>query len=422
MPQEAPAARRAGRNGAALRGDPKNTALAIIAATAIVLFAAAFAAIALAVNHAARIEEQVRVAQGARASVLRWQLEEDTGIRGYAATHDRIFLEPYWNAQQPIKYAFVALRAALVQLAPRLVPVVDDARTFADEVARQSDSFAMYLVYAIIAVGLVFGAGLLGLVAEMGRRQALLDKDLRATNAALSAAAKAKDNFLASMSHELRTPLNAIMGFTGTLLMRLAGPLTGQQEDQLRIVQTSSRHLLSLINDILDLAKIESAKIEVHYEVVDVYGVADDVMSALRGLAEQKGVRIEVKSYDRSITATTDKRILQQILTNLVNNAIKYTENGFVRIEVSEREDGSREWIDFDVVDSGLGIDAGSQSRIFEAFERIDNSATRNIEGVGLGLYLSHRFAAIVDGRLAVRSAVGAGSTFTLSLPHHGQN
>jgi PAS domain S-box-containing protein len=243
------------------------------------------------------------------------------------------------------------------------------------------------------------------------------EQELQEKNAALEEANLAKDRFLAGMSHELRTPLNAIIGFTGTLLMKLPGPLTEEQEQQLRIVQSSARHLLSLINDILDLAKVQSGKLEVHFEPVDLGAIVADVAAGLRMMAEDKGLRFEVAFHSQPPTVTTDARAVQQIVTNFTNNAVKYTDRGFVRIDVAENCREGRRWIDVRVTDSGIGIKAEDQARIFEAFEQVDATSTRRFRGVGLGLYLSNQLAALIGARLSVESEPERGSTFTLSLP-----
>jgi protein-histidine pros-kinase len=244
------------------------------------------------------------------------------------------------------------------------------------------------------------------------------ERELQDKNVELEQASMAKDRFLASMSHELRTPLNAIIGFTGTMLMKLPGPLTGEQDQQLRIIQSSARHLLSLINDILDLAKIESGKLELHEEEIYVRDVMFEVRAALQTMADQKGLRVETSIPPNRIPVRADRRALHQIILNLVNNAIKYTEKGRVRIELSERtnDDGTR-CVDVNVIDTGIGIKPEDQERLFKAFEQVDPSNTRRFEGAGLGLYLSQKLAKMLGGDVHFTSAFGTGSTFTLTLP-----
>jgi signal transduction histidine kinase len=239
----------------------------------------------------------------------------------------------------------------------------------------------------------------------------LLDK-----NVELEKASRAKDNFLATMSHELRTPLNAIIGFTGTMLMRLPGPLTNDQEKQLRTVQTSARHLLSLINDLLDLAKIESGKVELNPKPFVCQGVIQEVATALRPLAEGKGLRFETRVPPDDLVVRADRRALSQILLNLVNNAIKFTETGGVSLEVVRREADKQAMIEFVVSDTGIGIRSEDQARLFQAFTQVDASGKRRHEGTGLGLHLSGKLAELLGGRISVQSEYGRGSTFTFSL------
>ena len=244
------------------------------------------------------------------------------------------------------------------------------------------------------------------------------EQELQGKNVELEAASMAKDRFLAGMSHELRTPLNAIIGFTGTMLMKLPGPLTAEQEAQLKIIQSSGRHLLSLINDILDLAKIESGKLELHEEAIYVRDVVFEVRAALQNMADQKGLRIENIIPPERFPVRADRRAVHQIILNLVNNAIKYTEKGAVRIELGQRSasDGTK-CVDVKVIDTGIGIKPEDQQKLFQAFEQVDPSNTRRFEGAGLGLHLSQKLAKMLGGDVHFVSEYGKGSTFTLTLP-----
>ena len=235
---------------------------------------------------------------------------------------------------------------------------------------------------------------------------------LQEKNVELERASQAKDRFLASMSHELRTPLNAIIGFTGTLLMKLAGPLTADQENQLQTIRTSARHLLSLINDLLDLAKIESGKVVLHLEPVNCREVINEVATALAPQAKAKGLRFEVVMPDDDVVVPTDRRALSQIVINLTNNAIKFTEKGFVRIELARPDDH----LELSVADSGVGISEEDQTRLFQPFEQVHGSAKRHFEGTGLGLHLSQKLASLLGGRIVCRSTPGHGSRFTLAF------
>ena len=249
-----------------------------------------------------------------------------------------------------------------------------------------------------------------------GSARKKIELALQEKNAELENANLAKDNFLAGMSHELRTPLNAIIGFTGTLLMRLPGPLTADQDKQLNTIQTSARHLLSLINGLLDLAQIESGKVELASETIHCQHILSELAETLGPLATCKGLAFRCEVPSAELTVQTDGRALCQILINLINNAIKFTETGEVVISLSARTTGPQHWIDFCVVDSGVGIRPAEQAKLFQAFSQIDAGSTRRFEGTGLGLYLSQKLTGLLGGELRVASQFGIGSTFTLSL------
>jgi signal transduction histidine kinase len=240
--------------------------------------------------------------------------------------------------------------------------------------------------------------------------------DLTAANRALEQASLTKDRFLSNMSHELRTPLNAILGFTGTLLMRLPGPLTRDQEKQLQIIQNSSQHLLALINDILDLSKIQSGTFKLQPEPVICQALIDDLVASLRPLADQKGLVLAVVSPVDPIVWQTDRRALRQILINLVNNAIKFTDHGEVRLALREYTDQGRRFVEISVADTGIGIRPEDQIQLFQLFIQADNQHTRQHEGTGLGLHLSQTLAGLLGGQITLQSEADQGSTFTLRL------
>ncbi len=242
------------------------------------------------------------------------------------------------------------------------------------------------------------------------------ERTLQEKNVELEMASQAKDRFLATMSHELRTPLNAIIGFTGTLLMKLPGPLNADQEKQLRTVQSSAKHLLSLINDLLDLAKIESGKVELNLEPVACQGVIQEVAAALRPSAENKGLIFESLVPPDEIRVLADRRTLSQILINLTNNAIKFTESGSVRLELSLHQRDGKSSAEISVVDTGIGIRPEDQAKLFQAFARINPRTRRGSEGTGLGLHLSQKMAELLGGRITFESESGKGSRFTLVL------
>jgi protein-histidine pros-kinase len=242
------------------------------------------------------------------------------------------------------------------------------------------------------------------------------ERTLQEKNIELERASLAKDRFLATMSHELRTPLNAIIGFTGTLLMQLPGPLTVDQEKQLRTVQRSAKHLLSLINDLLDLAKIESGKVLLELQPVNVRDVVQEVCGALRPAAEGKGLQLHLSLPAEELTVRTDRRSLSQILINLTNNAIKFTEQGGIRLEVARSESDGDVITRFSVIDTGIGIKEAEQHALFDAFTNIGTGKRRNAESTGLGLHLSQKLAELLGGAISMHSTYGSGSRFTLSL------
>jgi protein-histidine pros-kinase len=254
---------------------------------------------------------------------------------------------------------------------------------------------------------------LVGIVRDVSERkrteQALRDLDVA------EQASRLKSEFLAKMSHELRTPLNAILGFTGTLLMKLPGPLNADQERQLGTVQTSAKHLLALIKDLLDLAKIDAGKTELQLEPTRCSSVIEETIASLRPLAELKTLRLRFDPPAAEVVVQTDRRALSQIIINLVSNAIKFTDHGSVRVTLAQAESDGKRVLDLGVQDTGVGIRAEDQAGLFTEFTRLDG--TKDKEGTGLGLHLSQKLAAVLGGTIICRSEYGKGSTFTLQLP-----
>ncbi len=258
-----------------------------------------------------------------------------------------------------------------------------------------------------------------GVIRDITERKRF-ETELRAKNRELEEVNQSKDHFLAGMSHELRTPLNAIMGFTKSLLMELPGALNEEQKKYLGTVQSSSQHLLSLINDLLDLAKIEAGKTEISLEQVDVQEVVESACAQLQPLAAEKGLAFHIVPAKRPVEALIDRRLLVQVVINLVNNAIKFTETGSIRVEIqsSDLEDYCGA---ISVTDTGIGISATDQEKLFGAFVQVDTGSTRQYEGTGLGLHLSRSLCDLVGAKVTLVSAPGTGSTFTVLLPTPGR-
>jgi len=240
-----------------------------------------------------------------------------------------------------------------------------------------------------------------------------IERELQEKNLALEQASGAKDRMLASMSHELRTPLNAILGFTGTLLMSLPGPLNEEQRRQLTTIRTSAHHLLSLINDLLDLAKIESGHVEASSERVDCAELLGEVSLTLEPLCEAKGLAFEACAFPADLAIETDRRVLTQILLNLGGNAIKFTDAGSVRIEIRARSSAGATGARVTVEDTGPGIREDVRERLFHAFDQLDVSGAKRHAGTGLGLHLSQKLAALLGGRIEYQGRDEGGSRFT---------
>jgi signal transduction histidine kinase len=227
-----------------------------------------------------------------------------------------------------------------------------------------------------------------------------------------------KSAFLATMSHELRTPLNSIIGFTGIILRERVGPLNEEQKKQLNMVRRSSQHLLSLINDVLDISKIEAGQLQVAIEKIDLRQIVEKVEQSTRPLAEGKGLELGFEISAEIKTIMGDSRRVEQILLNLLSNAIKFTEQGSVRI-VCEEDEYS---VIVKVIDTGMGIKEEDMETIFKSFRQIDSGISRKYEGTGLGLSISKKLVELMGGKIWVTSTWGSGSTFGFSLPKERGN
>ena len=237
--------------------------------------------------------------------------------------------------------------------------------------------------------------------------------EIRDKSRQLEIASQHKSQFLANMSHELRTPLNAIIGYTEMMADGLYGKVGEKAAGVLERVQNNGRHLLGLINDVLDLSKIEAGQLTLTVEPYSVADMVATVLSATESLARTKGLALGSAVAPGLPTGTGDARRLTQVLLNLVGNAIKFTDIGSV--EVRAVQAGDR--FEFSVVDSGFGIAPADQARIFDEFQQVDNSSTRKKGGTGLGLSISRKIVELHGGRISVESEVGKGSTFKVTIP-----
>jgi signal transduction histidine kinase/CheY-like chemotaxis protein len=230
---------------------------------------------------------------------------------------------------------------------------------------------------------------------------------------ALRRADESKTRFLSYMSHEFRTPVNSIMALAELLLRRVDGDLTEEQEKQIAFIKSASREIFEIVNDLLDLAKVEAGKVYVHPGVVQVSQLFGALRGMMRPLTNPDGAALIFDEPAGELFFETDEGKVAQILRNLISNALKFTENGEVRLKA--RRDGDA--VVFSVSDTGIGIAAADQERIFHEFAQVENAAQRRTKGTGLGLPLSRKLAELLGGTLTVTSELGVGSTFTLKLP-----
>jgi PAS domain S-box-containing protein len=246
--------------------------------------------------------------------------------------------------------------------------------------------------------------------------------ELRTALLEAEAADRIKSAFLATMSHELRTPLNSIIGFTGIVLQEMAGPLTDEQRKQLGMVRTSARHLLALINDVLDLSKIEAGQFEISSHEFDVSASVAHLTATVAPMADAKGLRIESHVADGVGPMIGDQRRVEQILLNLLSNAVKFTEHGVISLAVDHADDGAGadrrpRHVVVRVADTGIGIRRDQLGTLFQPFRQLDTGMTRRHDGTGLGLAICRRLAELMGGSVSASSEPGVGSEFTVVLP-----
>jgi signal transduction histidine kinase/ActR/RegA family two-component response regulator len=233
----------------------------------------------------------------------------------------------------------------------------------------------------------------------------------------LEIASRHKSEFLANVSHELRTPLNAIIGLTELLCDNAARFGTEKAHEPLRRVLRAGRHLLNLINDVLDLSKIEAGRMDLTLESVAIGPVIEEVLGTARQLAEQNNNALELDWPDGIGSVHADNMRLRQILLNLLSNACKFTKGGVVQLRIARAEESGRHWVDFAIADSGIGMTEEQLGRLFQEFSQADASTTRQYGGSGLGLVISRRLCRLMGGDITATSTPGEGSTFTVRLP-----
>jgi signal transduction histidine kinase/DNA-binding NarL/FixJ family response regulator len=251
---------------------------------------------------------------------------------------------------------------------------------------------------------------------EIIHRKQTQEELLKAKHAAEDAS-RAKSAFLANMSHELRTPLNAIIGYSEMLEEETRDSGKAENLHDLRKIQSAGKHLLSLINDVLDLSKIEAGKMGLHLETFDVSLMVDEMVTTLQPAIAKNSNNIRVRMAEDAGMMRADATKVRQILFNLMSNACKFTDHGTISLDVSQSTMEGQEWIRFRVKDTGIGISAKQQEKLFQEFTQADATISRKYGGTGLGLAISYRFVQMMKGRISVESQEGQGSTFTVYLP-----
>ncbi len=253
---------------------------------------------------------------------------------------------------------------------------------------------------------------------EIFHRKQTQEELLNAKHAA-EEANRAKSTFLANMSHELRTPLNAIIGYSEMLEEETRDSGKVENVQDLKKIQSAGKHLLALINDVLDLSKIEAGKMGLHVETFDVAQVIDEMVTTLQPAAAKNANSIRVHLEENVSVMRADITKVRQILFNLLSNACKFTDHGTIALNVDQIKVEGKNWIQFQVSDTGIGISAKQKENLFQEFAQADASIARKYGGTGLGLAITHRFVQLMKGKIGVESEAGQGATFTVQLPAH---
>ena len=279
---------------------------------------------------------------------------------------------------------------------------------------KQQEPKKIRLVIFLASIVLLTGIGIAFFVIRaISRSERAL---VRAREEAQSAN-RHKSVFLANMSHELRTPLTAILGYSEMLGEDARAQGMNVMAEDLERINGAGRHLLGLINDILDLAKVEAGKMELYTEEFDVSSLIEEVTSTIAPLFDKNRNVLELKGIEQLGKMRSDVKKVRQTLINLLSNATKFTADGHITVAAAREKCNEQEWITFDVSDTGIGMDSEQITRLFQAFSQGDSSTTRKYGGTGLGLVISKRFCNLMGGDLTVVSKAGAGSTFTVKLP-----
>jgi len=254
-------------------------------------------------------------------------------------------------------------------------------------------------------------------LADLNRELTRINRRLVEANQQIREADRLKSEFVATISHELRTPLNTIIGFAKFMLNGMAGPINEMQRTDLTAIYSSGQHLLALVNDILDLSKIEAGKVTLDKERLDIHEITAGIISSAIALVGDKPVELREEIAGDVPPIFADRHRVRQIILNLVSNAAKFTERGRIVLRVKPVAENGKRFILCEVEDTGIGISAEHTATIFEPFRQLDSSSARRAQGTGLGLPISRRLAELHGGRLWVKSELGVGSTFYCLLP-----